>query len=98
MALSLDIWYVASLSGSQPSLFKLCPNGQKWPHPGGHMFYIGIFRENHEKIFLFENTMPRALSFGMLHHLVNFYQVCSNYSPWAKSGPALGSHVLHRLI
>ena len=29
---------------------------------------------------------------------MDLYQVCSNYSPWAKNGPLQGSHVLHRLI
>ena len=33
--------------------------------PGGHMFYIGLYREQHEKIFLSKTTRPRALSFGM---------------------------------
>ena len=31
---SLVIWYVASHGGPPTSLFKLCPWGQKWPHPG----------------------------------------------------------------
>ena len=52
--------------------------------PGGHMFYIGLYREKHEKIFLSETTRPRALIFGMKYHLVNLYQVCSNFAPWAK--------------
>ena len=30
--------------------------------------------------------------------LVDNFQVCSNYAPWAKNDPARGSHVLHRLI
>ena len=54
------------------------------------MFYIGLYREQHEKIFLSETTRPRALIFGMQYHLVNFYQVCSNYSPGAKNDPAPG--------
>ena len=33
--------------------------------PGGHMFYIGLFRENVVIIFLSETTGPRALIFGM---------------------------------
>ena len=33
--------------------------------PGGHMFYIGLYRENVKKIFLSETTMPRTLIFGM---------------------------------
>ena len=31
-----------------------------------------------------------ALIFGMLHYLVDFYQVCPNYAPRAKIGPAPG--------
>ena len=34
-------------------------------HPGGHMFYIGLYRENVKKIFLSETTRPRALIFDM---------------------------------
>ena len=44
--------------------------------PWGHMFYIGLYREK-QKIFLSEITRPRALMFGMKHHLVDLYQVCS---------------------
>ena len=54
------------------------------------MFYIGLYRETHEKIFLSETIRLRALIFGMEHHLVNLYQVCSNYAPGTKNGPALG--------
>ena len=54
------------------------------------MLYIGLFREKHEKIFLSETTRPRALIFGMKHHLVDLQKVCSNYTPGAKNGPALG--------
>ena len=43
------------------------------------MFYIGLYREKDETIFLSETTMPRALIFGMKHHLVNLYHICSNY-------------------
>ena len=59
------------------------------------MFYVGLYRENHETIFLSEITRPRALIFGMKHHLVNLYEVCSYYIPGAKNGPVPGSHVLH---
>ena len=41
-ACDLDIWYVASPNGPLPSLYKLCPLGQKRPRPVGHMFYIGV--------------------------------------------------------
>ena len=46
---SLDICFVAWPSGSLPSLYKLYPWGQKWPHPRGQMFYIGLCRENVKK-------------------------------------------------
>ena len=48
--------------------------------------------------FLSETLRPRALIFGMFHHLVDLYQVCSSYPPGANNGPKPGSHVLHRLI
>ena len=75
--------------------FKLCPWGKKWPSPAGHIVYIG---RNMKKIFSSEITRPRALMFGMKHHLVNVYQICSNYIPGAKNGPPTGSHVLNRPI
>ena len=74
-------------------LYQVCSNfapGAKNGPPPGHMFYIGLNRGKHEKLFLSETTRPRALIFGMKHHLVNLYQVCSNYIPWAKNGPAPG--------
>ena len=37
----------------------------------------------YEKMFLSETTRPRALIFGFTHHLVDCYQVCSNYAPGA---------------
>ena len=63
------------------------------------MFYIpvGLYREHVKKNFLFETSRPRALVFGMRHHLVDFYRVCSNYIPGAIFSPQ-GSNVLHRLI
>ena len=48
-AWSLDIWYVSSPGRPLPILFKLCPWGQKLPRSGGHMFYTGLYRKNHEK-------------------------------------------------
>ena len=35
-----------SSSRTLPSLFKVYPLDQKWPFPGVHMFYIGLYREN----------------------------------------------------
>ena len=62
------------------------------------MFYIGLYKEKHETIFLSETTMPRALIFGMKHHLENLYQVVQIISLGPKMAPRQGSHVLHRPI
>ena len=64
---------------------------------GSHVLHR-LIQEKHEKIFFSETIMPRALIFGMKHHLVDLYQVCINHAPGAKNGPAPGSHVLHRLL
>ena len=50
------------------------------------MFYIRLLRGN----ILSESTGTRALIFGMWHHLLDLYQVYSNYTPGAKNGPAPG--------
>ena len=54
------------------------------------MFYIGLYREKREQIFLSETKGHRVLIFGMYHHLVDLYQVWSKYTPGAKNGSALG--------
>ena len=43
------------------------------------------------KKILSETLRPIALIFGLLHHLVGLYQVCSNY---AKNVPAPGGLIL----
>ena len=73
------------------------PLGSKMVRPGVTV-YIGLYRETHEKNFLSKTTRPRALIFGMKHHLVNFYQVWSNLSLGPKMAPPPESHVLHRHI
>ena len=50
----------------------------------GHMDLQKIFKMNKKKTFLSTTTRPIALIFGMEKHLVDFYQVCSNYAPMAK--------------
>ena len=57
--------------------------------PGSHALH---------RLILGETTRPRALIFGMKHHLVKLYQVCSNYMPGAKNGPPPGPHLIHRPI
>ena len=51
--------------------------------PRGHMLDIVLNREKHEKIVLSETIRPRAMVFGMQHHLVD-------YDPGAKNGPVQG--------
>ena len=58
------------------------------------MFYIDLYCEKHENIFLSETIRLRVLIFGMLHHLVNLYQVCSNYAPGTKKTRPRG-HMLY---
>ena len=77
---------------------QIMPLGPKKAPPRGHMFYTGLYKEKPEIIFLSKATRPRALIFSMKHHLVDLYQVCSNYIPGAKNGTAHGSHVLHKTI
>ena len=72
--------------------------GQKMGPARGHMVYIGLYKENMQKIFLSETTKARALLFGSKHHLVSLYKVCSNNAIGAKIVPLGGSHVLQRLI
>ena len=70
--------------------YQVCSNyalGAKNGPVAGHMFYIDLYREKDEKKILSETTRPRALIFGMKHHLVNLYRVCSNYIPGANNGP-----------
>ena len=45
-------------------------------------------------IFLSETIRHRALIFGMLHHLVDLYQICSNYTTGDKHGTP-GRHILY---
>ena len=58
--------------------------------PCGHIFYIGLYREIHQKIFLSETIRLRALIFGLWHHLVDLYQVFSNYALGVKMAPCKG--------
>ena len=39
------------------------------------------------KIFFFETRRHRALVIGKYHHLLDLYQVCSNYTAGAKNDP-----------
>ena len=83
--------------GPLPSLLKLYHRGQKWPRPGVICFtkaYIGKHNAI-EKLFLSETTMPRALIFGMKHHLVNLCQVCTNFISGAKNYPTPGGHMFY---
>ena len=73
-------------------LYKFVQIMPLWPKVGALCFTSMLKYGKHE-IFLSENTRTRAL-ICMLNHLVDFYQVCSNYAPWAKNGQApQGSHV-----
>ena len=52
------------------------------------MFYIGLKRESMKKSSCLK---PQ----GMKHHLVDLYQVCSNYAPGAKKFPRPRGHMFY---
>ena len=59
------------------------------PPQESHVLHRLIY-VTHGKIVLSETTRPGALIVGMQHHLVELYQVCSNYTPGNKNDPAPG--------
>ena len=79
-------------------LYQVCSNyapGAKYgPTPGSQVLHRLNYLVKHEQFFLSETIWPRVLIFGMYHHLVDLYQVCSNYAPGAKKGPT-GGHMLY---
>jgi len=50
------------------------------------------------KNFLSETTRPKALIFGILHHLEVLYRSCSNYDPGVKIDIGPGVTILHWII
>ena len=60
-------------------------NQPKWPRPRGLILHR--LRENMEKLTCLK---PQGLDVWYVDHLVDLYQVCSNYAYRAKNGPALG--------
>ena len=75
----------------QVEFYQVFTNNASWakngPALGGHLFYKGWSRE---KIFFSENTRSRALIFDNWHHLLDFFQESSNYTPGAKNSHTLG--------
>ena len=60
------------------------------------MFCIDFYRENNKKS---SGLKPRGLDLCYLVcHLVDLYQVFSNYAPGGENRPFPVSHVLHRFI
>ena len=57
---------------------------------GGVKCLHGLILGKYEKIFLSETMRPRSLIYSKKHHLVNLYQVCSNYAPGPENGPVPG--------
>ena len=50
--------------------------------------------KNIKTYFLSETIRHRVLIFGIKHHLVDLYHVCSNYAPGAKMA-RLGCHMFY---
>ena len=72
--------FAASPSGNYQVWSNYACGAKNGSNPGSHCLHRLMKNMKHEKL-LSETTRPRALIFGMLHHLVDLYQVCSNYSP-----------------
>ena len=87
--LSLDIKHVALCSGPLPRLHKLCPWGQDWPLPRGHIFNIEIYRENLRNLFLIKYETS-SLDIWCEALSSDPYQDCINYVPRVKIAPAPG--------
>ena len=52
--------------------------------------------KNMKKIFLSETICPRVMILCIQHHLVDLYQLCSNYAPWANNGSPRGwGHIFY---
>ena len=62
------------------------------------MFYIGLYREQHEKIFLSETTKSRALIFGASINKYTSTKFVQIIALEQKMAPPRGSQVLHKLL
>ena len=70
------------------------PLGPKMGQPGGHRFYIGSYRDKHEKKILSETVCHRALIFGIKHHLVDSTKFVQIMPLVPKMGPP-GGHMFY---
>ena len=86
---SCDVWYVAS-PNNLLLRYQMMPLGSKMAPPRGSTVLHRVIQGKSLKIFLSKSIKPRALIFVMQHHLIVFYQDCSNYAPGVKIGPAPG--------
>ena len=72
------------------------PLGPKAANPVGHMFYNGLYKENHKK-----SCCPKPLGLEPRYyvcsnwHLVNLYQVCLNYASRDQKWPRHGAHMYY---
>ena len=80
---------VASSSRPLPSYTIYVPGPENGPCTRGH-FLHRLIKGKHEHRCLNPHGLDRALTFGMLHHVVDFYQVCLNSGP----GPKMATHRL----
>ena len=93
---SLYIWCIAPSRRHRP--LQKCANYAlriEWPHT----IFIGlhVYRDN-KQTFSSETSMPRALIYGLWHHLIYLNHVRWNNGHCAKKALARESHVYYRLI
>ena len=55
---------------------------------------LGLYREHMKIIFLSETTRLKAFILDIWHHLIDIYQICSNYATGAKIALPQESHKL----
>ena len=84
-AQAYQILHLALSSRPLPRVPKLQPWGQIWPHPGGHMFHMGLYRENFRNL-----SVPSLPNFACSPIQRASNPVCPNYSTGVKFGPTLG--------
>ena len=70
---------------------QVMPLGPTAASPMGQM--LRIIKGKHKTYF----CLNRALILCFQHHLMNFYQVCSNYASIGQKWPRSGCHMYHVL-
>ena len=69
--------------------------GPKEAPPRGHMFYIGLYRKQHEKIFMSETTRPESLDIWYEASTGRPLPSLFKLDPWGQKWPRPRDHMLY---